>query len=127
MKYKDTVELQWLEHLRDHEYMFEIGEVRASQVRSLFRDIFSISFNMKVCCVFSSLNMKVCCVFSLELPHYTQHTIFSTLYKEEKSALIILNLPLRDFSKGLKNELETAVVNEPSVFEPMKFYSTCDL
>ena len=26
------------------------------------------------------------------------------------------------FSKGLKNELETAVVNEPSVFEPLKFY-----
>ena len=25
------------------------------------------------------------------------------------------------FSQGLKNECETAVVNEPSVFEPMKF------
>ena len=25
-------------------------------------------------------------------------------------------------SKGLKKELETAVVNEPSVFEPLKFY-----
>ena len=25
------------------------------------------------------------------------------------------------FSKGLKNEFETAVVNEPSVFEPSKF------
>ena len=25
-------------------------------------------------------------------------------------------------SKGLKNEFETAVVNEPSVFEPLKFY-----
>ena len=23
---------------------------------------------------------------------------------------------------GLKNEFETAVVNEPSVFEPLKFY-----
>ena len=43
-------------------------------------------------------------------------------YKEEKSALIILNLPLWDFSKGLKNEFETAVVDEPSVFEPLKFY-----
>ena len=28
------------------------------------------------------------------------------------------------FSKGLKNEFETAVVNEPSVFEPSKFYCT---
>ena len=26
------------------------------------------------------------------------------------------------FSKGLENEYETAVVNEPSVFEPLKFY-----
>ena len=26
------------------------------------------------------------------------------------------------FSWGLKNELEIAVVNEPSVFEPLKFY-----
>ena len=26
------------------------------------------------------------------------------------------------FSKGLKNDFETAVVNEPSVFEPLKFY-----
>ena len=25
-------------------------------------------------------------------------------------------------SKGLKNEFETTVVNEPSVFEPLKFY-----
>ena len=28
-------------------------------------------------------------------------------------------------SEGLKNEFETAVVNEPSVFEPLKFYCTC--
>ena len=26
------------------------------------------------------------------------------------------------FSKGLKNELETAVVNKPSMFKPLKFY-----
>ena len=26
------------------------------------------------------------------------------------------------FSKGLKNKFETAVVNEPSVLEPLKFY-----
>ena len=31
----------------------------------------------------------------------------------------ILSLQLFDFSKGLKN-VETAVVNEPSVFEPKK-------
>ena len=26
-----TVELQWLEHLWDHENMFEIGEIRANE------------------------------------------------------------------------------------------------
>ena len=28
------------------------------------------------------------------------------------------------FFKGLKNKFETAVVNEPSVFEPLKLYCT---
>ena len=28
-------------------------------------------------------------------------------------------------SKGPKNEFETAMVNEPSVFEPLKFYCIC--
>ena len=28
------------------------------------------------------------------------------------------------FFKGLKDEFETALVNEPSVFEPLKFYCT---
>ena len=81
----------------------------------LNRDIFSVFFNM-----------KVCCVFSLESPHrgdsneYTQFTIFNVNKKNTinypKSAVTGF------FSKGLKNELETAVLNEPSVFEPLKFY-----
>ena len=29
------------------------------------------------------------------------------------------------FSKGLNNVFETALVNEPSVFEPLKFYCKC--
>ena len=29
------------------------------------------------------------------------------------------------FPKGLKNEFETAVVNEPSLFEPLKVYCIC--
>ena len=57
-------------------------------------DIFSIFFNM-----------VVCCVFSLEAPHrgysneHTQYTIFNVNKK------IILNYPTfsaRDFSKGLQ-------------------------
>ena len=71
-----TVELQWLEHLRIHKNMFETGAVRTGeyktwrQVRWQNRDILSIYFNM-----------KICCVFSLESPHrgdsneYTQYTI----------------------------------------------------
>ena len=40
-----------------------------------------------------------------------------------KSPQIILNLQLWDFfSLRLKNEFETAVVNEPSVLGPLKVY-----
>ena len=73
-------------------------------------------------------NMKVCCVFSLESPHrgdsngYTQYTIFNIKKK------ITLNYPksaaMGFCSKGLKSEFEIAVVNERSVFEPLKFYCT---
>ena len=45
-----------------------------------------------------------------------------SIKKKEESLLVILNLPLWEFSKGFKNEFETAVVTEPSVFEPLKFY-----
>ena len=64
-------------------------------------DIFSILFNM-----------KVCCVSSLESPHrgasneYTQYTIFNIKKK------ITLNYPksaaMGFCSNGLKNEFETA-------------------
>ena len=51
---------------------------------------------------------------------YTQYTIFNTKMK------LILNYPkstvMRFFSKGRKNEFETAVIYEPTVFEPLKFY-----
>ena len=70
-------------------------------------DIFSIFFNM-----------KVCCVFLLESPHRgdsnerTQYTIFNIKKK------ITLNYPksaaMGFCAKGLNNE--------PSVFEPLKFY-----
>ena len=54
--------------------------------------------------------------------HNTQHTIFNIKKK------IIMNYPkfaaIRYFSKKLKNEFETAVVNEPSVFEPLNVYCT---
>ena len=65
-------------------------------------------------------------MFSLESPHrgdsneYTQYTIYNMNKKNTlnypKSAAMGL------FSKGLKNEFEIAVVNELSVFDPLKFY-----
>ena len=63
---------------------------------------------------------NVCCVFSLESSHrgdseeYTQYTIFN-IKKEnypESAAMC--------FSKGLKNEFKTVVVNEASMFGPLK-------
>ena len=63
-------------------------------------------------------------MFSLESPRrgdsneYTQYTIFNM----NKNTINYPNLQLRAFfPKGLNNEFETAVVNEPSVFEPLKF------
>ena len=101
--------------------MFETRVVRANVLimpptspSHNFRNIFSVSFNM-----------KVCCVFSLESPHqgdsyeYTQYTIFNI---KKKITQIILNLQLWDFSKELKNGLENALVNKASEFEPLKFY-----
>ena len=50
------------------------------------------------------------------------HNIPFSIYKKK----IALNCPksaaMAFFSMGLKNKFETAVVNEPSVFEPLKFY-----
>ena len=66
-------------------------------------------------------------MFTLESPHrggsnkYTQYTIL-------KIKKITLNYPksatMEICSQGLKNEFETAMVNEPTVFEPLKFYCT---
>ena len=70
------------------------------------RNIFSIFFNM-----------EVYSVFSLESPHqgYFQ-------YKTENNPKLFQISSNGIFSKGLKSEFEAAVVNEPSAFEPLKFY-----
>ena len=79
------------------------------QIRRQRRNIFSIFYHM-----------KVCCVFSLESPHrgdsneYTQYT-FSNIKKENHLKLSQI-CRYGIFSKELKNEFETTVVNEPSVF-----------
>ena len=41
---------------------------------------------------------------------------------KKKNTLNYSSSAAMNFSKGLKNEFELAVVNEPSVFEPLKFY-----
>ena len=71
------------------------------------------------------LNMKVCCLFSLESPHrgdsnqYTQNTIFNM---KKTIALNYSKSTAMGFSKELNSEFEIAVVNRPSVFEPLKVY-----
>ena len=68
-------------------------------------------------------------MFSLESPHqgdskeYAQHTIFNI--KKKITLNHLESAAMGFFSKGLKNEFKTAVVNEPSVFEPLKIY--CNL
>ena len=51
----------------------------------------------------------------------THNIPFSTYIKENQPKLSQICSYLI-FSKGLKDEFETAVVNEQSVFEPMKIY-----
>ena len=98
--------------------MFETGVVQAveclsqCQIRRHNRDIFSIFFNM-----------KVFCVLSIESPHqgdsneYTQYTIFN-IKKEYHPKLS----KIYSFGIFSMNEFETTMVNEPSVFEPLKVY-----
>ena len=61
---------------------------------------------------------------SLDSPHrsdsheYTKYTIFNI---QKENHLNYTKSATMDFgSKRFKNEFETAVVNEPSVFEPLK-------
>ena len=49
---------------------------------------------------------------------YTQYTIFNIKKK------ITLNYPKSAAMGFFNNEFETAVVNEPSMFEPLRFYCT---
>ena len=68
-------------------------------------------------------------VFQLELPYrgdsnkYTQYTIFNI---KKKTTLNYPKSAAMGFcAKGLKKEFQKAVVNEPSVFEPLKVYCNC--
>ena len=78
--------------------------------------------------IFDFCDIKVCFVFSLESPHlgdsneYTKYTIFNIKKK------IAINYPksaAMGFFQVTQNKFETAMVNEPSVFEPLKFYCIC--
>ena len=65
-------------------------------------------------------------MFSSESPHrgdsneYTQYNFFNI--KKKITINYSKSAAAGFFSKGLKNEFETAVVNELSVFEPLKIY-----
>ena len=51
---------------------------------------------------------------------HTQYTIF--IIKKENHSDYPYSAAMGFFSKGLKDKFKTAMVNEPSVFEPLKFY-----
>ena len=93
--------------------MFEAGVVRANELissvmpRRHTRDIFSIFYNKVVCCLFSNYIPLIDTIFKI---------------KKENHPKLSHICSYGIFSKGLKSEFETAVVNEPSVFEPLKFY-----
>ena len=67
-------------------------------------------------------------MFSLESPQrgnsneHKQYTI--SQYEKENHPQLSQICSYGICSKGPKNEFETAVVNEPSVFELLKFYCT---
>ena len=73
-------------------------------------DIFSIFFDM-----------NVRCVFSLESPHQGDSDEYTnipfSIYKKNT-----LNYRWDFFPWGSRKQLETGVVNESSVFEPLKVY-----
>ena len=101
--------------------MFEIGVVRVVSVNN---SAITGRHNRDVCSIF--FNMKVYCVFSLELPHrgdsyeYIQYITFNI--KKENHPKLFRICSYGIFSKGLKEQLEVDLVNEPSVLEPLKFY-----
>ena len=64
-------------------------------------------------------------MFSLESPQEailmsTHNILFLNIKSQYPKLSQICNYGIR--SKGPKNEFKTAMVNEPSVFEPLKFY-----
>ena len=65
-------------------------------------------------------------MFLLESPRpgdsneYTKYAIFNMNKENHPKLFEIRSYGI--FSKGLKNEFESVIVNEPSVFEPLKFY-----
>ena len=65
-------------------------------------------------------------MFSLELPHqcdsneYIQYTFFQNKKENQPKLSQICSYGI--FSKGLNHGFQTAVVNEPSVFESLNFY-----
>ena len=101
--------------------MFETGVVRAiegllySQVRRHNSDILLIFFNMKV---YSAVSLES--PQRGDLNEYTHYTI--SQYKKENHPKLSQICSYGICSKEPKKEFETAVVNEPSVFDPLKFY-----
>ena len=81
------------------------------------------------CVIFVFFNRKCRLFFTcFESPHWgdsnenTQCTIFNIKKENHPQLSQIWSYHMGFFPKGFENELEIAVVNEPSVFEPLKVY-----
>ena len=65
-------------------------------------------------------------MFSLESPHrgkFNKNTQYTIFIIKNVNCPKLSQISMRwDFSKGLKKEFEIVMVNESSVFEPLKFY-----
>ena len=81
----------------------------------------TLDLSYKMDCRYSRTSMARTLSSSNE---YKQYTV--SQYKKENNLKLSQICNYGICSKGLKNEFEQAVVNEPSVFEPLKFYCIWD-
>ena len=97
--------------------MFEAGVVRAIEglIYSRSGGIIGISCRFK-----STLGVLVRIASTSDSNEYTQYTI--SQYKKENAPKLSQTGNYGIWSKGPKNEFETAVVNGPSLLEPLKIY-----
>ena len=105
--------------LWNHKNMFHTGVVRASEFNHCAR---SGSKNWDIFSIFITMKSIVCSHYNrfIEAILMSTHNIPFSLQKRNHTKLFQISSH-GIFYKRLKNEFAIAVVNEPLVFEPLKF------